>query len=53
METTTAQTQSKKQSMIGVVVSDKMDKTRVVLVNRFEAHPKYKKFIKASKRVTD
>ena len=40
----------KKQSFIGIVVSDKMDKTRVVLVTRFEQHPKYKKYIKRHKR---
>jgi small subunit ribosomal protein S17 len=49
MEHTKEQTK-KKQSLIGVVVSDKMDKTRVVLVTRFEEHPKYKKYIKRSKR---
>ena len=43
-------TVKKKQSLIGVVVSDKMDKTRVVLVTRFEQHPKYKKYIKRNKR---
>lgn len=48
METKTLHT--KKQSMIGVVVSDKMDKTRVVLVTRFEQHPKYKKYVKHHKR---
>lgn len=48
METKT--TQTKKQSLVGVVVSDKMDKTRVVLVTRYEQHPKYKKYIKAQKR---
>lgn len=48
METKTIQT--KKQSMVGVVVSDKMDKTRVVLVTRYEQHPKYKKYIKQHKR---
>lgn len=40
----------KRQSMVGVVVSDKMDKTRVVLVTRFEQHPKYKKYVKHHKR---
>jgi small subunit ribosomal protein S17 len=40
----------KKQTLTGVVVSDKMDKTRVVLVTRYEQHPKYKKYIKQSKR---
>ncbi len=48
METNTIHT--KKQSMVGVVVSDKMDKTRVVLVTRFEQHPKYKKYVKHHKR---
>ena len=32
--------------MTGVVVSDKMDKTVVVLVNRVIKHPVYKKYIK-------
>lgn len=41
---------SKKQSLVGVVVSDKMQKTRVVEVTRYEKHPKYGKFIKRSKR---
>lgn len=40
----------KKQSLVGVVVSDKMDKTRVVLVTRYVEHPKYKKYVKMSKR---
>ena len=34
----------------GVVVSYKMKDTIVVLVERFEKHPKYHKFIKRSKR---
>ena len=34
----------------GVVVSDKMDKTGTVLVERRVMHPLYKKFIKRSKR---
>ena len=42
--------QSKKQSFVGVVVSDKMQKTRVVEVTRYEKHPKYGKFIKSSNR---
>ena len=32
--------------MTGVVVSDKMEKTVVVLVNRVIKHPVYKKYIK-------
>jgi len=47
---TETQAQTKKQSFVGVVVSDKMDKTRVVLVTRYEPHPKYKKYVKHHKR---
>ena len=36
--------------MQGVVVSDKMEKTLVVNVERKFPHPLYKKFIKRSKR---
>ncbi len=34
----------------GVVVSDKMKKTVVVVVNRFVKHPKYGKYFKVSKK---
>ena len=34
----------------GTVVSDKMDKTRVVLVSRLKKHPKYVKYYKVSTR---
>lgn len=34
----------------GVVVSDKMNKTRVVLVTRLKKHLKYQKYFKVSKR---
>jgi len=34
----------------GVVVSDKMDKTVVVSVDRYKQHPKYKKRYKVSKK---
>ena len=39
-----------KRVMQGVVVSDKMDKTVVVLVERRVMHPVYKKFIKRSSK---
>jgi small subunit ribosomal protein S17 len=45
-ETTT----TKKKTLKGVVVSDKMNKTIVVEVTRFVEHPKYGKRIKKSKR---
>ncbi|MBV9834149.1 MAG: 30S ribosomal protein S17 [Alphaproteobacteria bacterium] len=39
-----------KRILEGVVVSDKMDKTVVVEVERRVQHPVYKKFIRQSKR---
>lgn len=39
-----------KKQLKGIVVSDKADKTVTVLVNRFVKHPKYKKFMKISKK---
>lgn len=35
----------------GTVVSDKMKDTVVVLVERYEKHPKYEKFIKRDKKL--
>ncbi|MDR0355008.1 MAG: 30S ribosomal protein S17 [Deltaproteobacteria bacterium] len=34
------------QKITGVVISDKMEKTVVVLVNRLVKHPVYKKYIR-------
>lgn len=39
-----------KKRIKGVVVSDKMQKTVVVLVHRFVKHPKYGKFMRISKK---
>ncbi len=39
-----------KRVMHGVVVSDKMDKTVTVLVERKIMHPIYKKYVKRSKK---
>jgi len=36
--------------LTGTVVSDKMKDTVVVLVERYEKHPKYGKFVKSKKR---
>lgn len=46
------QTASKNKGRLlkGVVASDKMDKTIVVLVNRYKKHSKYKKRYKISKK---
>lgn len=39
-----------KKRFIGVVVSDKMQKTRVVEVTRIFQHPLYKKYIKVKRK---
>ena len=39
-----------RKTMTGTVVSDKMDKTVVVLVERRFSHPKFKKVVKTSRR---
>lgn len=41
----------KRKTLVGVVISDKMDKTVVVMVNRIVLHPKYKKYIKKRTKV--
>jgi len=40
----------KRKEFVGVVVSDKMNKTRVVVVEKFFRHPKYKKEVKKRKK---
>lgn len=40
----------KKRKIIGVVVSDKMNKTRVIEVSGFKKHPKYLRYYKTTKR---
>ncbi len=37
---------AKKKTRVGVVASNRMDKTVVVTVERMVAHPKYKKYIR-------
>ena len=39
------------RSLVGRVVSDKMDKTITVLVERSVAHPIYKKYVKRSTKL--
>jgi small subunit ribosomal protein S17 len=39
-----------RKERLGVVVSDKMDKTVVVLVERLVQHPVYKKYIRQRKK---
>lgn len=40
--------ETKKRKLIGTVVSDKMQKTRVVEVARFKKNPKYLKYYKVN-----
>jgi small subunit ribosomal protein S17 len=47
---TTSNTEAQRKVLRGTVVSTKMTDTVVVLVNRYVKHPKYKKFIKSSKK---
>ncbi len=42
---------NQRRTMIGMVVSDKMDKTISVEVSRSVKHPLYKKFITRSKKI--
>ncbi len=42
--------QKKKRRLTGIVVSDKMLKTRTVEIVRLKKHPKYLKYYKISKR---
>ena len=41
----------KRKTLSGVVSSDKMDKTVVVMVNRLVRHPVYKKYIRKRTKV--
>ncbi len=52
VKTTTKKVQPvrKGRTLAGVVVSDKMKDTIVVMVSRFTKHPKYEKFIQTRKK---
>lgn len=50
MEKPQTQSNTRKKTLRGVVVSNKMQKTVVVEVNRFVKHPKYGKYMKQSKK---
>ena len=39
-----------KKTLTGIVTSDKMDKTRVVVVSDIVKHPVYKKYVKKVKK---
>jgi small subunit ribosomal protein S17 len=41
---------NRRRAQIGMVVSDKMEKTIVVDVERFKKHPRYEKYLRRKKR---
>ncbi|MAE28867.1 MAG: 30S ribosomal protein S17 [Planctomycetota bacterium] len=45
-----AETRNSRRTLQGVVVSDRMDKTITVRVERLFKHPKYKKYIRRHKK---
>ena len=50
MEPKAQEIQKHKKTLRGTVVSDKMTDTAVVAVNRYVKHPKYKKYMKITKK---
>tara|TARA_Y100001968_G_scaffold250977_1_gene236119 strand:+ start:289 stop:564 length:276 start_codon:yes stop_codon:yes gene_type:complete len=50
MTTETETVRRNKRSLQGLVVSDKMDKTIVVRVTRQVKHPRYRKYVRVSKK---
>lgn len=50
MPETQEQPQNRRRRITGTVVSDKMDKTVVVRVDRVFPHPKFKKVVRRSKK---
>ena len=50
MTTETVAVRRNRRSLQGLVVSDKMDKTVVVRVVRQVKHPRYKKYVRVSKK---
>jgi small subunit ribosomal protein S17 len=51
-ETTTEKPRGARKERTGVVVSDKMDKTIIVAVERRFRHPVYKKYVRKTTRLT-
>ena len=50
MESETAVARAKRKTFSGIVVSDRMNKTRIVAVTRLARHPFYEKIMKKSGR---
>ena len=41
----------KQKTVVGIVKSDKMEKTVIVMVNRLVLHPVYKKYVRKRKKI--
>ena len=41
----------RQKTLVGVVTSDKMEKTVIVMVNRLVLHPIYKKYVRKRKKI--
>lgn len=41
----------KQKTVVGIVKSDKMEKTIIVMVNRLVLHPVYKKYVRKRKKI--
>jgi len=39
-----------KRKLQGIIISDKMNKTRVVAITRLKKHPRYKKYYKVTRK---
>lgn len=50
METKAQEIQKHRKTLRGVVSSDKMQETAVVIVSRYVKHPKYKKYMRSTKK---
>lgn len=51
METQVKEKKRNKKTLVGTVVSNKMEKTIVVRIERRKLHPLYKKYITRSKKI--
>jgi small subunit ribosomal protein S17 len=51
VETQVKEKQRNKKTLVGTVVSNKMEKTIVVKIGRRKLHPLYKKYITRSKKI--
>lgn len=51
METQVKEKQRNRKTLVGTVVSNKMEKTIVVRIERRKLHPLYKKYITRSKKI--